>query len=407
VSKSHYKVIKAGEFIFREGEPGTCAYLIDKGRVEVQVISKGVITPVNVFGIGDIFGEMSIIDGSSRACSAVALEECELIEVSKDQLNERIEDADPVVRLLISVLTNRIKGSLADPVEARKNPDATSTVINISELKDNQIILEKIKMEQNLRDALTDNEFRVHYQPIVNFKTGEAAGFEALMRWDSPERGMVRPDIFMGIAEETSLIIPLGHWLIKRVLRDFARLKKKLKVAGKNTDLFMSINIAAKQFNDPTLFKVLNQALTVNGIKASEIKLEITERVLIGGVFVYDWIKQARQLGYSVALDDFGTGYSSLSYLSNLEVNNLKIDKSFVEKMNTDAKTKHIVVALVNLAKSLNLSVIAEGVETQEEWNTLAEMDCDYVQGYLYSKPLPLNNVIALLSKPSRKKKAA
>lgn len=407
MSKNHYKVIKPGDFIFREGEAGTCAYLIDKGRVEIQVISKGVITPINVLGVGDIFGEMSIIDGSNRSASAVALEECEVIEVSKNQLNERIEDADPVVRFLISILMNKIRGTFADPIEAKRNPDATSTIINISELKDNHEILEKIKMEQSLRDALEDNEYRVHYQPILDFKTGEVAGFEALMRWDSSERGMVRPDIFMGIAEETSLIIPLGHWLIKRVLRDFARLKKKLKVAGKNTDLFMSINIAAKQFNDPTLFKVLTQALTVNGIKASEVKLEITERVLIGGVFVYDWITKARKLGFSVALDDFGTGYSSLSYLANLEVNNLKIDKSFVEKMHSDEKTKHIVTSLVNLSKSLNLTVIAEGVETTQEWETLKKMGCDYMQGYLFSKPLPLNNVIALLSKPSRTKKAA
>ena len=407
MSKSHYKTIKPGEFIFREGEPGTCAYLIEQGRVELQVISKGTITPVNIMGVGDIFGEMALIDGSNRSASAVALEECKVIEVSKGHLYERIEDADPVVRFLISVLMNRIRGTLVDPAQIRKNPDATSTVINISELKDNEEILEKIKMEQSLRDALDDSEYRVHYQPILDFQTGEVAGFEALMRWDSPERGMVRPDIFMGIAEETSLIIPLGHWLIARVLRDFARLKKKLKLAGKNTDLFMSINIAAKQFNDPTLFKVLNRALTVNGIKPQEVKLEITERVLIGGNFVYDWIRKARKLGFSVALDDFGTGYSSLSYLSNLEVNSLKVDKSFVEKMHEDLKMKHIVTSIVNLSKSLNLSVIAEGVETEQEWETLRAMGCNFMQGYLYSKPLPLNNVIALLTKPDTKKKAA
>ena len=209
MSKSHYKTIKPGEFIFREGEPGTCAYLIEQGRVELQVISKGTITPVNIMGVGDIFGEMALIDGSNRSASAVALEECKVIEVSKGHLYERIEDADPVVRFLISVLMNRIRGTLVDPAQIRKNPDATSTVINISELKDNEEILEKIKMEQSLRDALDDSEYRVHYQPILDFQTGEVAGFEALMRWDSPERGMVRPDIFMGIAEETSLIIPL------------------------------------------------------------------------------------------------------------------------------------------------------------------------------------------------------
>ena len=408
MSKNHLKLIKAGEYIFQEGEHGSCAFLIEKGRVETQVISQGTTTPINILGPGDIFGEMAIIDSSNRTASVIALEDCELLVVSKDHLNERIEDADPVVRFLISILMNKIKGTFTvDPVEAKKNPDATSTVINISEIKENQQVLEKLKMEQNLRDALDDNEYRVHYQPILDFNTGEVAGFEALMRWDSPERGMVRPDIFMGIAEETSLIIPLGHWLIKRVLRDFARLKMKLKKSGKNTDLFMSINIAAKQFNDPTLFKVLNQALKINGVKPQEIKLEITERVLLGGNFVYDWIRRARKLGYSVALDDFGTGYSSLSYLANLEVNNLKVDKSFVEKIHSDEKTRHIVTSIVNLSKSLNLTVIAEGVETQQEWDTLKSMGCDFMQGYLYSKPLPLNDVAALLTAPAKIKKAA
>ena len=219
------------------------------------------------------------------------------------------------------------------------------------------------------------------------------------MRWNNPDRGIVRPDIFMGIAEETSLIVPIGHWIIKKSFRDFAKLKQNLKAEGVyKRKLFLSINIAAKQFNDPNLFDVINDTAKYYSIKPAEIKLEITERVLIAGAFVFDWISKARKMGYSVALDDFGTGYSSLSYLSNLEVNNLKIDKSFVEKMIKDPKSKSIVKSLLQMSKDLNLSVIAEGVETHAEWEMLKSFGCTFIQGYYFSKPIPMAEVFFMLS---------
>ncbi len=401
-----FKFYRKGEVIFKQGDPGTCAYLIESGQVEVVLESEGNTTPVALLGDGDIFGEMAIIDGSDRSASAVAASPCQLIEVSKEQLNERVDEADPIVRFLITILMDRLRGSigLMSPEELEQTH---SQVINLNDFKKKAEVVEKIKFEKSMRAALENEEFDVHYQPILDFKTKKVAGFEALMRWNHPERGMVRPDIFMGIAEETSLIIPMGQWIIYRVTSDFAHLKNELRAAGKNTDnLFVSINIAAKQFNDKHLFNVLTDATKRNKLKPSEIKLEITERVLIGGTLVYDWIKVARKYGFNVALDDFGTGFSSLSYLANLEVNSLKIDKSFVDKMIKDEKSRNIVKFLVGLSKSLNLEVIAEGVEQQKEWAMLKDFGCDYMQGYLYSKPLPLTGILELLA-PSRKKKAA
>ena len=401
-----------GEVIFNEGDEGDCAYLIDSGRVEILVEGlDGEKTPVAILGVGDIFGEMSIIDGADRTATAIALDSCELVEVSKEQLNERIEDADPVVRFLLSILLNRLRETLkdsSDPTRTNLPADALSTnIINLSDYKTNADVVEKIKLEKSLKNALDANEFRIHYQPIVDLKTNEIAGFEALMRWHNPDRGIVRPDIFMGIAEETSLIVPIGHWIIKRTLRDFAKLKQNLKAEGAyKKRLFLSVNIAAKQFNDPNLFDVINQTANYYGVRPSEIKLEITERVLLGGTFVYDWIKKARAMGYSVALDDFGTGYSSLSYLANLEVNNLKIDKSFVEKMIKDPKSKSIVKSLLLMAKDLNLSVIAEGVETQEEWELLTKFGCTFIQGYYFSKPIPMADIFFMLTGKGKKKAA-
>ena len=365
--------------------------------------------PVAILGVGDILGEMALVDGSDRSATAIALEDCELVEVSKNQLNERVEDADPVVRFLLSILLNRLKEN-SDPTRTNLPADATSStnIIKMSDFKTNSGVVEKIKLEKSLKNALDENEFKIHYQPIVDSKTGTIMGFEALMRWHSPGRGVVSPDVFMGIAEETSLIVPIGHWIIQRTIRDFAKLKQNLKAEKKyGNKLFLSINIAAKQFNDPQLFSILNKTAKYYLIDPSEIKLEITERVLLAGNFVFDWISRARKMGYSVALDDFGTGYSSLSYLANLEVNNLKIDKSFVEKMIKNPKTKNIVKSVIRMAKDLNLTVIAEGVETKEEWEVLKSFGCTYIQGYYFSKPMPMADIYNMMTGRDKVKKAA
>ncbi len=403
---SSLKTFSKGDIIFKQGQEGSCAYLLEVGSVEIRVENKGIVTAVASLAEGDIFGEMAIVDDKIRSATAYATTECELLEVSKDQLNERVDEADPIVRFLITILMDRLRGQLG--VMTQKERDAThSRVVNLNEFKKKAEVIEKIKFEKSMEAALDNDEFEMHYQPILDFQTKRVAGFEALMRWDSPERGMVRPDIFMGVAEETSLIIPLGQWLVKRVVRDFARLKAEIHDAGVDTGkLFMSINIAAKQFNDPQLFAILVNEIHKHKISPNEIKLEITERVLIGGATVFDWIKKARSFGFSVALDDFGTGFSSLSYLANLEVNSLKIDKSFVEKIHTDTKTRNIVKFLVNLSKSLDLTVIAEGVETEQEWDTLKEFGCDYMQGYYFSKAQPMRKIVGMMI-PNRRKKVA
>lgn len=411
--RTYTKGYQKGGYIFREGDVGDCAYLIDSGRVEIQVEGLGgENTPVAILGVGDIFGEMAIIDGADRSATAVALDHCELVEVSKEQLNERIEDADPVVRFLLSILLNRLRETLkdsSDPTRTNLPVEALSTnIINLNDYKTNASVVEKIKLEKSLKNALDANEFRIHYQPIVDLKNNEVAGFEALMRWHNPDRGIVRPDIFMGIAEETSLIVPIGHWIIQKTFRDFAKLKQNLKAENAyHRKFFLSINIAAKQFNDPNLFDVINSSAKYYSIKPQEIKLEITERVLLGGAFVFDWISKARKMGYSVALDDFGTGYSSLSYLANLEVNSLKIDKSFIDKMQKDPKSKSIVKSMLQMAKDLNLSVIAEGVESKTEWDILKRFGCNFIQGYYFSKPLPMADIFYMLSGKKRDEEAA
>lgn len=402
--------IPKGEIIFKEGQHGDCAYLIESGQVELFVKNKDESTPISLLGPGEIFGEMSILDGSRREASARANTEVVLSVVSKEALSERIDEADPIVRLLVNILTQRRRETLKVnksitqnkkfKVKASKNSNSDITDVNLG-----LDVIQKIRYEKELHEALENDEFMIHFQPIVSIESQNVVGFEALTRWNSPDHGLVRPDIFMGIAEETSLIVPLGHWITETACREFGEIQKSLvDRLGKIPRLFCSVNVSGRQMQDPKLFEILQKATWMNKIHPKQIKLEITERVFISGNFVYDWISKCRNKGYSVALDDFGTGYSSLSSLHKIDANNLKIDKSFVQAMEDDHNTYVIVKSIVEMARGLNKTVIAEGIETTEQLNLLKKMGCKYGQGYLFSKPMSKDDVIEFLSqKPTKK----
>lgn len=409
---SFSKHYPAGDIIFKEGQSGDCAYLIEKGQIEIYVSNKEENTPLSLLGPGEIFGEMAILDGSRREASAKANTEVVLSVVSKEALSERIDDADPIVRLLITMLTNRMRETLKISksitqkkkfhVKEHKNRNTDITDVNLG-----LGVIQKIRYEKELHEALEKDEFEIQFQPIVNVQTQNIVGFEALTRWNSPEHGVVRPDLFMGIAEETSLIVPLGHWIAETACMEFGKIQKQLKdKLGKIPTLFCSINVSGRQMQDPKLFNILQKATWMAKINPNQIKLEITERVLVSGSFVFDWISKCRSRGYSVALDDFGTGYSSLSYLSQMDANNIKIDKSFVQAMVDDEKTMVIVKSIVDMASGLGKTVIAEGIETHEQLRILKEINCKYAQGYLFSKALKTQDVIKFLTKKPAKKAA-
>jgi EAL domain-containing protein (putative c-di-GMP-specific phosphodiesterase class I) len=406
------KVIPKDELIYKEGQPGDCAYLIESGQVELFVTTKEESTPLSLLGPGEIFGEMAMLDGSRREASAKANSEVVLSVVSKEALSERIDEADPIVRLLITMLINRTRETLKVnksitqnkklKIKAKKSTNTEITDINLG-----LDVIQKIRYEKELHEALENDEFKIHFQPIISIESQNVVGFEALTRWKSPEHGLVRPDIFMGIAEETSLIVPLGHWITETACREFGEIQKSLADSlGKIPKLFCSINVSGRQMQDPKLFEILQKATWMHKIHPKQIKLEITERVFVSGNFVYDWISKCRSKGYSVALDDFGTGFSSLSSLHKIDANNLKIDKSFVQAMEEDHNTYVIVKSIVEMARGLNKTVIAEGIESTEQLKMLKKMGCKYAQGYLFSKAMSKDDVIKFLTKAPQKKAA-
>src|SRR5919205_2649897 len=248
-----------------------------------------------------------------------------------------------------------------------------------------------LRLENDLRRAVEREEFVVHYQPIVSLFDDSIQGFEALVRWRHPERGLVYPSEFIPVAEETGLIIPLGRW----VLRESCRQMHRLQAASPSRPLSLSVNLSGKQFMQPDLVGQVKQILGETGFDPRRLHLEITESSVIENTeTVTEMLMQLRALGIRLSMDDFGTGYSSLSYLHRFPIHTLKIDRSFVSGGDGE---NEIVRTIIMLARNMGMDIIAEGVETKEQLAYLKELKCEYGQGFLFSQPLDLDTACKLL----------
>jgi EAL domain-containing protein (putative c-di-GMP-specific phosphodiesterase class I) len=251
-----------------------------------------------------------------------------------------------------------------------------------------------MELESDLRQAVERHEFQVHYQPIVALDTGQLIGWEALVRWQHPQRGMISPARFIPAAEETGLIVPLGQWVLETACR---QARTWVDLIGSEA-LTISVNLSARQFQDPALIQTIAQAVERTRIPPHCLKLEITESAVMHDADAAEHtLRELRRLGIQLAIDDFGTGYSSLAYLKRFQVDTLKIDKSFVDDIGHDAQDTAIVRSVVALAKTLELSVTAEGIETPTQRAQLRLLGCDFGQGYLFGRPESWQAAEALL----------
>lgn len=246
--------------------------------------------------------------------------------------------------------------------------------------------LELITLENDLRRALENNEFVLHYQPIINIKTGRVSGFESLLRWNHPRRGLLPPESFIPIAEETGIIVPVGEWVVGEACRQAALWKARF---SSEPDLFVSVNVSAKQF-DKQLPGLIDSIVEGSGLGRKGLRLEITESVFIeNSRLALEVLTEFREKGISVYLDDFGTGYSSLSYLHKFPVSALKIDRSFVKNILHDAHARQIMKAVATLAHSLEMQMVIEGVEEAPQLELFRGLDCELVQGNLFAEAMP------------------
>jgi len=252
-------------------------------------------------------------------------------------------------------------------------------------------VLDRMTTEHSLHRALERCELTLFYQPVVEIGGERAVGVEALIRWRHPEQGLVAPDRFIPVAEETGLIVPIGAWVLREACHQLKTWQQR-RLGGR--DAAVEVNLSARQIDHSQIVSTVEQILSETGLAPANLTLEITESALMAdAAAALEVLRALKSLGVTLAIDDFGTGYSSLSYLQRFPLDILKVDKSFVDGLG-GGDGREIVAAVINLAHTLGLRVIAEGVETEAQLEELRRLDCDFAQGYLFSRPVPAAELV-------------
>ncbi|TXM70881.1 EAL domain-containing protein [Methylobacterium sp. WL120] len=397
------RLVPAGTLLFAAGQPGDAAYLIVSGRLEVFLERPDGDLVLAQRGPGEIVGEMAILDKRPRSASVRALEDSALVAITEEQLAHRIAETDPILCMCLGVVLDRyretvallehMKGSAPPPAEAKSHSPSGPTANDAFTSALNTLVLER-----EIRDGVRAGQFEMHYQPIVRLSSRRLAGFEALMRWRHPHRGMVPPVEFIPVAEASGLISELTAFALAeagRVLPEFM-LAAMRNLSWIENQLFMSVNVSGHDLAAASFPQLIADLIARTGIEPDRLKIEVTESLLMRDPErAAAALAECRQAGLGVAIDDFGTGYSSLSYLSTLPITTLKIDRAFVRTLLTDRTSRRIVQTILRLADDLEIPVVAEGIEQVEEADLLTEMGCALGQGYLFGKPMPLHSAIA------------
>lgn len=374
------------ETVFGIGEPGDSAYVIEAGSVEILAgLAQGRIA---VLGAGELFGEVALLDQLPRTATVRTLEATTLVRIERSHVNELLKRSDPVIRHLMTLLLERFRSTHPGQVVV---PDAPHVAI------DQEIALRTLTLTRDLSFALENGQLELFYQPLIGFAERNLVGFEALVRWWHPTLGMIMPMEFIGLAEKTGLIHRLGFWVLEHAIAAWAQLRL---LCQPTTGLppFISVNLSAAELGDPRIVETIRLALEAKGMLPQELKIELTETVIIEDrATVGDVLEKLSALGIAIALDDFGTGYAGLDYLKSLPISCLKIDKTFVQEMATSLRSHEIVQSSINLAWSIGLSTIAEGVEDEDTVQRLSDLGCNVAQGYYFARPMPASALAAWL----------
>ncbi len=386
MSTNSYQISRpTGECIFQEGDEADCAYLIEHGRIEISVQRDDDTQVLGELGPGDILGEMAVIDRFCRTATAKVKEDCLLTVVTPEQIQQRIQSSDPIVRGLLSVLLSRYRSGLGgERGKSIVDRDASGAEAGG---------IDKIRFENELRSALDNGEIKVVYQPIRCLRSHSVSGFEALVRWDHPTEGTIQPERLVALAEETDLIIPLSLYVFRTAVTDFTAFR-----AAAPPGLFVSVNVSPRHTVDSQFLDRIRDICAEAGGRAGDIVLELTESIMVDIEQLCRWVRAAKDAGFRISVDDFGTGYASLEYLTRLEPHSVKIDQDFIRPLVEDRRHQLVMRRVLEMAADLDVLVIAEGAATPGIVRLLTEMDCDMAQGYETGRPLDPSRVMALLS---------
>jgi len=374
------ETFEPGSIIVKIGDPGDYAYIVQNGKVEVSVPFQNSKKVLAELGQGEIFGEMAIIDSSPRSATVTAIETTEVIVIELSKHMKTLAYNNPIMDLVLRVVLSRLRKT-SEQVTGRLAPNLQED----DALKKIQSeAIKKIKYEKQMREGLALGEFEVHYQPIISLARREISGFEALLRWKNKKR-MVPPNEFIPFAEETGLIIEQGQFALINAMSDH----RQFCSLAKNEELFMSVNLSGKQVSSNQEVETIKNIINSGEIKPQQLKLEVTETFMLDN-FVQGKkvLNNLKNIGATIAIDDFGTGYSSLSYLHELPLDTLKIDRAFINNIEEDKRSFQIVETIMSLSNTLDIDVVAEGIETEKQMSILTNLGCDFCQGFHISKPL-------------------
>lgn len=386
----------ADHVLFSVGDPRKEAYLIDSGEVRLLSAAGDVLCTL---GPGEIFGEMALVDRGGRTATAITTTLTDLFVIPRSALQERIRGMDPILSFLIGLLVERYRASriqMPESLHLDMQDGDGSGLSNIRAQKSG--VLKELKLEQELRAGMERDEFIPVLQPIMKLPERRIIGFEALIRWKHPEKGMVFPDTFIPVAERTGVIQMMDKMMMQRACALIPDLMRDM--AGQVPDFFISVNLSGINFETLDVIQGVREALIESDVEPHHLKLEITESALIADPERAEQVLHSlRALGVTIALDDFGTGYSSLGYLHKFPIDSLKIDRSFISQIEQDPKGIDIVSAIIGLAKNFKLGVVAEGIETEKDLQILNELGCDMGQGYLFGKPMSIDDAREFIRK--------
>lgn len=385
----------AGQEIFRSGDTARNAYIIESGRVEVSTEKDGTKLVIAELGKGELFGEMSMIDDAPRSATVTAIEETEVVVMQRSRFQRPMMAQDPLMNMLMRVMVNRFRIAQRKIAGMQSGPAEFDPTLEEAR----QIALQRIEDEKAMRHGLDVKEFQLNYQPIISLETGLIAGFEALTRWTKGDGSFVSPDEFIPLAEETGLIVDLGQWSLEVAIRDHMKFSECFETLNPGAARpFMSVNVSGLQLSEMSEIEVISRIIEEQAPRASDIKLEMTETLLVEDpAHAARALSKIKETGVSIAIDDFGTGYSSLSYLHQFPLDTLKIDREFVNNMDHNANSRQIVQSIAQLAHSLDMNIVAEGIETRDQMAALKDLGCQYGQGYFMSKPLPADQVMTFI----------
>jgi EAL domain-containing protein (putative c-di-GMP-specific phosphodiesterase class I) len=377
----------AGEVLYRQGDPSDCAWLVERGSIELVSVQGRREISHGVLGAGELIGELGMLDGAPRSATAIARGDAVLLAIEHDQFLDRLDSGDPIVRTLVDSLLRRTRSIIASlpadvalPAEDMSCDDPTE-----------RSGIEKIRLETQLREALDAGTLDVRYQPLYDIPAGQVTSYEALVRWELPERGAVSPAEFIKLAEETSLIVPVGEYVLDRVLGVLVGLRD----AGTVPLPSIAVNLSAKQLVEPGMARQIVARVQRAQLPPGALKLEVTESRMLDYGPVHAVMQHCRAHGVPFALDDFGTGYSNLTHLYKLDFEFIKVDQAFARHMFETPRAMALVESIVAMAHALGAQVITEGVETKEQLQRLRELGVRYAQGYLIGQAQPAEAVLS------------